>query len=65
MERKKIRIGVIGVGIIGKAHLDNYAGIEGAEVVAICDINEREALQVAEKYGIAHVYTDYKRLLVR
>ncbi|MEK3914352.1 Gfo/Idh/MocA family protein [Paenibacillus sp. FSL H7-0331] len=65
MERKKIRIGVIGVGIIGKAHLDNYAGIEGAEVVAICDINEREALQVAEKYGIAHVYTDYKQLLAR
>lgn len=65
MEQAKIRIGVIGTGIIGKQHLDNYSGIEGAEVVAVCDINEREARLAAEKYRVPHVYTDYKELLAR
>lgn len=65
MANAKIRIGVIGTGIIGKAHLDQYADIEGAEVVALCDINEQEARRVADKYGVAHVYTDYKDLLAR
>ncbi|MFC0331211.1 Gfo/Idh/MocA family protein [Paenibacillus sepulcri] len=65
MENAKIRIGVIGVGIIGKQHLDNYSRIEGAQVVAVCDINEREARETAEKYGVPDVYTDYKELLAR
>jgi predicted dehydrogenase len=65
VELTKIRIGIIGVGIIGKAHLDQYADITGAEVVAVCDINEREARQVADKYRIPDVYTDYKELLAR
>ncbi|MBW7460448.1 Gfo/Idh/MocA family oxidoreductase, partial [Paenibacillus sepulcri] len=65
LENAKIRIGVIGVGIIGKQHLDNYSRIEGAQVVAVCDINEREARETAEKYGVPDVYTDYKELLAR
>lgn len=65
MANAKIRIGIIGTGIIGKAHLDQYAEIEGAEVVALCDINEQEARRVADKYGVTHVYTDYKDLLAR
>lgn len=62
---KKIRIGIIGVGIIGKTHLDNYAKLDGAEVVAICDLNENELKQVAERYRIPHTYTDYSEMLKR
>jgi predicted dehydrogenase len=62
---KKIRIGIIGVGIIGKTHLDNYAKLDGAEVVAICDLNENELKQVAERYSIPHTYTDYSEMLKR
>lgn len=62
---QRIRIGIIGVGIIGKAHLQEYAGIPGAEVVAVCDINEQEARLAAEKYGIPDVYTNYKEMLAR
>ena len=40
---EKVRIGIIGVGQIGKSHLRNYAKIEAAEVVAVADINEAEA----------------------
>jgi predicted dehydrogenase len=62
---ERIRIGIIGVGQIGKFHLDRYAPIEGADIVAVCDVNEAEARRVAEKYGIPHVYTDYRELLKR
>jgi len=34
----KLRIGIIGTGGIAHAHLNNYNAIEGAEVVAGCDI---------------------------
>ncbi|GIV78058.1 Gfo/Idh/MocA family oxidoreductase [Litorilinea aerophila] len=61
----RIRVGVIGVGQIGKRHLQNYSGIEGAEVVAIADINEAEAKRVGALFGIPNVYTDFRQLLAR
>jgi predicted dehydrogenase len=60
-----IRIAIIGVGLIGKVHLDNYAKIAGADIVAVCDVNEQEARTVAAKHGIPNVYTDYRELLKR
>ncbi len=65
MSAEKIRVGVIGVGQIGKHHLDNYQQIEGAEVVAIADVNASEANRVAEVYGIPAVYTNFRELLQR
>lgn len=64
-QNQTIRIGVIGVGQIGKAHLDNYGKIAGAEIVAIADIDQAEAQRVAERYGVPHVYADFRRLLAR
>jgi predicted dehydrogenase len=61
----KIRIGVIGVGQIGKSHLNNYQKIEGAELVAVADINEAEAKRVGEVYHIPNVTTDFRQLLQR
>lgn len=62
---EKIRIGIIGVGIIGKEHLERYSKIDGAEVVAACDLNESELRQVAEKYNIPHTYTNFHEMLKR
>ncbi|GAA3404822.1 Gfo/Idh/MocA family protein [Paenibacillus hodogayensis] len=61
----KVRIGIIGAGLIGKAHLRNYANIQDAEVVAICDVNEQEARKVAEQFHIPHVYADFREMLKR
>jgi predicted dehydrogenase len=60
-----VRIGIIGTGQIGKHHIDNYSKIDGAELVAVADINEAEAQRVAEQYAIPHVYTDFRQLLAR
>ncbi len=61
----KVRIGVIGVGQIGKRHLENYANVRAAEIVAVADLNETEARRVADLHKIPHVYTDFRKLLER
>ena len=65
MADSKIRIGVVGVGLIGKAHLARYEAIEAAEVVAACDVNEQELERVAGEHAIPFTCTDYRRLLER
>lgn len=61
----KVRIGIIGTGIIGKSHVAGYQPIPEAQIVAICDVREDEAKRVAAQYNIPHVYTDYHELLKR
>jgi len=61
----KVRIGVIGTGIIGKSHIRTYADIPEAEIVAIADLREDEAQRVAQEFKIPSVYTDYQQLLAR
>ena len=63
---RKVRVGVIGVGQIGKVHLNNYSQkIPDAEVVAIADINEVEMARVADLYKIPNTYTKFRELLQR
>jgi predicted dehydrogenase len=61
----KIRIGIIGVGQIGKHHVQRYKEIPEAEIVAICDIREDEAQRVAQTIGAPAIYLDYRDLLAR
>ena len=61
----KVRIGIIGVGQIGKHHVQQYAGVPEAEIVAVADVRGDEAARVAEANNIPSVYTDYCELLKR
>ncbi len=61
----EIRIGCIGVGQIGKHHLENYTKIEGAELVALADISEAELNRVGDRYNIPYRTTDFRQLLQR
>jgi len=64
MTTKKVRIGFVGVGSMGQcAHLRNYMTIPDCEVAAIAEIRRETGKKVAERYGIAHVYEDYKEML--
>ncbi len=62
---EKIRVGVIGVGQIGKRHVETYAKMSNVEIVAIADINEAEVNRVAGMHAIPHAYTDLRQLLAR
>lgn len=58
---KKIRAAVIGCGIISGMHLDSITALHEAELVAVCDIREERALEVAKRYH-AKAYTDYHEM---
>jgi predicted dehydrogenase len=65
MSSTPIRLGIIGVGQIGKHHLNRYQTIPGATIVAVADVNESEARTVAETFNIPNIYTDFRELLNR
>ncbi|MFD1334216.1 Gfo/Idh/MocA family protein [Oceanobacillus iheyensis] len=59
----KVRVAVIGCGSIAKnRHLKEYSANHQVDIVAVCDIVEGRAKQVAELHN-AKAYTDYKQLL--
>jgi predicted dehydrogenase len=58
-----IKLGIIGVGQIGKSHIGRYKEIPGAEIVAVADVNEAEARRVAQANGIPNVFTQFRELL--
>lgn len=62
---KEVRIGIIGQGIIAQEHLKQYAGIEGAKVVAVCDVDQDKLKASAQAHGVEHYYTDFRELLKR
>jgi predicted dehydrogenase len=64
-QQDKVRLGIIGVGQIGKRHIENYQKIAGANIVAVADVYEPEAKRVSESFDIPHVYTDFRQLLAR
>jgi predicted dehydrogenase len=63
--QRKIRLGLIGGGQRGQHHLARYQNIEGAEIVALADIDEPKAQRVAAQFAIPRVFTDYRELLER
>ena len=52
MNNKELRIGVVGVGAIGRTHIERINDqLQGGKVVACSDINTEFGKKVAEKYG--------------
>lgn len=60
---KKIRSCIIGVGFIGKQHIETIRRIPNTEVVAISDANEALAEATAKQLGIPYYTADYHKLL--
>ena len=61
----RIRIGVIGVGQIGKHHIGQYAEIDDATVVAAADLDAAERERVAAAHDIPWHTSDFRELLRR
>ena len=58
----KMRVGVIGVGYLGKLHAEKYASMEDVELVGVADINVNRLKDVAGLFGV-RMFKDYKKLL--
>lgn len=64
MTDQKLRFGVLGVGRIGKIHLENLVNrIPGVEVVALSDVIPDELAAVAAKFNVRTTFSDYKQVL--
>ena len=57
-----IRVGVAGVGTMGKNHARVYSKIENCQLVGVADVDFDKAKEVAQLYG-AQAYRSYEELL--
>ncbi|MCW3490000.1 inositol 2-dehydrogenase [Dethiobacter alkaliphilus] len=61
---KKLKIGVIGTGRIGKLHTNNIVkNFTNVEIKAIADVYADQAKDWAASLGITEVYNDYKKIM--
>ena len=60
----EIRVGVIGVGYLGKFHAEKYAGMDNVRLVGVADIDRSRAEDLAARFG-SRAFTDYRDLLSR
>jgi predicted dehydrogenase len=60
----KIRVGVVGVGYLGKFHAEKYSRMGNVQLVGIADIDETLAGEVAVALGV-EAFTDYRDLFGR
>ncbi len=58
-----MKVIVAGAGAFGKKHLDGIRNIEGVEVVGLIGRRREQTQEVADKYGIADVFTDFDEAL--
>lgn len=60
---KKVRLGIIGAGMIGRIHLEASRECSGLEVAAVCDVHPGRLRQAAEEFGVPHTFGKHRDLL--
>lgn len=58
----KVRIGLIGAGIMGQGHLKYFHQIPGLEIAAVSDADKKAMEKVSAEYGVPY-FPDYNGLL--
>jgi predicted dehydrogenase len=59
---KKVNIGLIGLGYVGKFHLRNCLKLDSVNLVAVADLSKK-SLKLARGMGVKQTFTDYQQLL--
>jgi predicted dehydrogenase len=64
---KRTRVGLIGCGFFARNHLNSWRELsaEGADLVAVCDIDVAKARAIAEEFGAPASYADVAEMLDR
>jgi len=65
-EKECLKVGLVGCGEVANwAHLPSFKRLKKAEVVAVCDVEEKEAASTAQRFHISQYYTDFSEMLAR
>jgi predicted dehydrogenase len=59
---KKMRIGVVGTGHLGRFHTKIYSQLDEAELVGVYDLNQDKAKRVAQEFG-TNCFSELEQLL--
>ena len=62
MKKKKIKVGVVGIGHLGNYHLQKYQKLENCEITAVADVIMERAQKAAEIYKCV-AFSDYRAML--
>jgi len=62
MKKKKIKVGVVGIGHLGNYHLQKYQKFENCEITAVADMITDRAQKAAGIYKCA-AFSDYRAML--
>jgi len=60
---KKLQVGIIGAGFIGRQHIEALGRVPNIEVVAICEYDKDVARKIADEFGIKHAFGDVDLML--
>jgi len=59
---EELRIGVVGLGVISRFHLDAFSQVDGVRLAGVCDLDETA---LARFRGVVPCHRDYRELLDR
>jgi len=59
----KVRVGIIGTGLMGDLHARVLKDLENVEIKAFCDINKEKAEVLQERYGVEQTYSNVEEML--
>jgi predicted dehydrogenase len=62
MKKKKIKVGVVGIGHLGNYHLQKYQKLENCEITAVADVIMDRAQKAAEIYQCS-AFADYRDMI--
>lgn len=63
MSRARIRTAVVGCGRISGVHIAVLKSLSDVDIVAVCDLNEKAAVELASHHKIPGMYTDMEKMM--
>ena len=60
---KKVRVGIIGCGVIAPAHIKSYQRLPDVEVISCCDLIREKAEKRAAEFNIKKIFTDHRQMI--
>jgi len=62
MAKEKLKVGVIGVGYLGKFHAEKFSRMDHVDLVGVADINEKRSTEIAKELQ-TDAYTNISELI--